>query len=84
MQIKHLIKVDAPGKTRAFFSVEWEGRLMIHDCRLVEGKNGLFIQFPFRTYQANGQTKYQPIVVVEQDLLVKISELALHEYRETK
>jgi DNA-binding cell septation regulator SpoVG len=84
MQIKFLKKVDNGSRIKANFSVEWENRLIIHDCRLVEGKNGIFIQFPFRTYQSNGQTKYQPIVVVEQDLLVKISEMAKHEYEVIK
>ena len=81
MQIKFLRKVDNGSRIKAGFSVEWEDRLVIHDCVLIEDKNGrLFIKFPSRTYMDKGIKKYQPIVEVKNELLVKISELAKHEY----
>ncbi len=85
MQIKFLRKVDNGSRIKAGFSVEWEDRLMIHDCVLIEGENKkLFIKFPSRTYMVNGIKKYQPIVEVKNELLVKISELAVNEFGELK
>lgn len=85
MKIKFLRKVDNGSRIKAGFSVEWEGRLMIHDCLLLADMNGkLFIKFPSRTYMDKGVKKYQPIVEVDNDLLRKISELAVNEYEELK
>jgi DNA-binding cell septation regulator SpoVG len=84
MKIKFLKKVDNDSRVKASFSVDWEGRLCIHDCVLLDNGRGLYIKFPSRTYMDNGIKKYQPIVEVDQDLLVKISELAKHEYEVCK
>lgn len=85
MQIKFLRKIDNGSRIKASFSVEWEDRLMIHDCLLLESGTGkLFIKFPSRTYTDKGVKRYQPIVEVKNELLIKISELAVHEYGELK
>jgi len=85
MEIKFLRKVDNGSRIRASFSVHWEGRLMIHDCVLVESAHGhLFIKFPSRTYMDAGVKRYQPIVAVDNGLLQKISELAVNEYEGLK
>lgn len=81
MEIKFLRKVDNGSRIKASFSVNWEGRLMIHDCVLIENGKGMFIKFPSRTYTVQGVKKYQPIVEVDNGLLQKISELAVSEYK---
>jgi DNA-binding cell septation regulator SpoVG len=81
MEIKQMRKVDL-GKTKAFFSVEFPGNLTINDCKLIEGKNGLFAGMPSRKYTArDGTEKYQSIVYVEQGLLHKITVAAELEYQ---
>lgn len=84
MQIKNMRKISNGGKTVAFFSVEWPGKMTINDCKLIEGRNGLFAGMPSRKYtDKQGQEKYQSIVYVEQDLLNKISLAAQAEYGPT-
>jgi DNA-binding cell septation regulator SpoVG len=80
VEIKFLKKIDNGSRIKASFSVNWEGRLMIHDCLLIANGKGMFIKFPSRTYMVQGVKKYQPIVEVKNELLVKISELAVHKY----
>jgi stage V sporulation protein G len=82
MIIKGMYLLNGDNKTKAFFSVEWPGKMTINDCKLVEGKNGLFAAMPSREYldKKSGQKKYQSIVYVEQDLLNKISITAQEEY----
>ena len=84
MKILFMRKVNN-GRIKADFSVEWEDRLIIHHCVLMENHQGkLFIKFPWRVYTARGQKIHETIVEVKQELLMKISELALHEYEQTK
>lgn len=81
MIIKNMRKINGSSKVVAFFSVEWEGKMTVNDCKLIAGQNGLFAGMPSRKYtDKNGQEKYQSIVYVEQDLLNKISLAAEAEY----
>ena len=82
MIIKGMRTLNGDSKIKAFFSVEYPGHMTINDCKLVEGKNGLFAAMPSRQYddKKTGEKKYQSIVYVEQDLLNKISNAAREEY----
>jgi stage V sporulation protein G len=82
MKIKYMRPLNGDSKTKAFFSVEWEGKMTVNDCKLVEGRNGLFAAMPSRQYddKKSGDKKYQSIVYLEQDLLLKVSDAALEEY----
>jgi len=53
------------GKTRAFFTVSVDG-FEIEGMKLIEGKNGLFVGFPSRSYKSpkDGTTKYTDVVKV--------------------
>lgn len=81
MNIKNMRQVDL-GKTKAFFSVEWPGKLTINDCKLIEGRTGLFAAMPSKKYvdKRTNEDKWQIIVYVEQELLNKISVAAELEY----
>lgn len=79
MEIKGLRKINGTGKVKAFFSVSFE-KLVINDCKLIEGSKGLFASLPSREYEQNGQRKYSPTVWVEQDLLQKINDAAIEAY----
>ncbi|MFA4834810.1 MAG: hypothetical protein WC749_01890 [Dehalococcoidia bacterium] len=85
MEVKFLKKVNNGSRIRADFSLVWEKRLIIHHCVLLEAVTGkLYIKFPSRTYMDKGVKIYEPIVEVDNDLLQKISELAVHEFEALK
>lgn len=62
MRTKGLTK----GKLKAFFTVVL-GSLEIEDMKLIDGVNGLFLGFPSRSYEANGETKWVETVKLARD-----------------
>lgn len=82
MKIKNMRRVENMGTLKAWFSVEWSDEMTINDCRLVEGRSGLFAAMPSKEYmdKKTGQKKYQSIVYLGPDLLKKVCEAALAEY----
>jgi DNA-binding cell septation regulator SpoVG len=81
MNIKGMRTATGCGKTVAFFSIEWPGKMTINECKLIEGKNGLFAGMPQKEFTLDGQKKYKNIVYVEKDLQNKITAAAVEEYR---
>jgi DNA-binding cell septation regulator SpoVG len=69
------------GKTVAYFSIIWPGKMTINECKLIEGKNGLFTGMPQKEYTQAGVKKYKSIVYIEKDLLEKINTAAIEEYQ---
>lgn len=59
---KYAMRVMKKGKGNllAYFNVvDTELGIEFRDCRLIEGKNGVFVGAPFREYKdSNGETKY--------------------------
>ena len=47
-------KVDKEGKMKAFVSVTIDDEFVVHDIKVIEGENGLFIAMPSRR-SADGQ-----------------------------
>lgn len=41
-------KISAEGKMKAIVSVTFENQFVVHDIKVIEGKNGLFIAMPSR------------------------------------
>jgi DNA-binding cell septation regulator SpoVG len=84
MKIVNLYPNKANGKVKAFFSLEWPEKMVIRDCKLIEGNNGeLFAVMPSRQYtdKKTGDQKWTSIVQILDDaLLEKISVLARQEY----
>ncbi len=58
MQITELRirKVDDEGKLRAYVTVTFDNCFVVHNVKIIEGKNGLFIAMPSRK-TANGEYK---------------------------
>jgi DNA-binding cell septation regulator SpoVG len=81
MKIKNMRRVSL-GKTVAFFSVEWEGQMVINDMKLIQGANGVFAATPSRKYldKKTNTEKWTPIVFFELDLLEKVTKAAQAEY----
>ena len=80
-QILRMNVVENLGKTKAFFTVAIEG-FEIADMKLIEGKNGLFVGVPSRSYKAkDGTTKYNDIVkITSKAFYNQIVEAAKAEY----
>ena len=58
MQITELRirKVEDEGKLRAYVSVTFDNCFVVHNVKIIEGQNGLFIAMPSRK-TANGEYK---------------------------
>lgn len=58
MQITELRirKVENEGKLRAYVTVTFDSCFVVHNVKIIEGKNGLFIAMPSRK-TANGEYK---------------------------
>ena len=80
MEIKMTL-ATRPGPVKAYFSIVWEGKMTIADCKLVEGKNGLFAGMPQREFTDSGVKKYKNIVKLEKELQEKVNAAAVEAYR---
>lgn len=49
-------KVEAKGKLRAYVTATFDNCFVVHNVKIIEGKNGLFIAMPSRK-TANGEYK---------------------------
>ena len=49
-------KVEGEGKLRAYVTVTFDDCFVVHNVKIIEGKNGLFIAMPSRK-TANGEYK---------------------------
>jgi len=79
--IKDMRLATGCGKTVAFFSVEWPGTMTVNECKLVDGKNGLFAGMPQKEYTQGGVKKYKNIVKLEKESQETINTAAIEEYR---
>lgn len=68
MNIKDMKLATGSGTTVAYFRVEWPGYMVINECKLIEGKNGLFAGMPQKEYTAAGVKKYKALVYLEKPL----------------
>ena len=83
MEIKNLRKIEGAGRTRAFFSASWPGKLTINDCSLVEGTDGgYFVGMPQKHYtDKQGNKKYSYVVWIDdKTMLQKIRDAAMEAY----
>jgi DNA-binding cell septation regulator SpoVG len=85
MQIKNLYKINNPNsKVKAFFSIETTD-FIINDCKIVDGSNGLFVAFPSREYEKDGEKKWKGIVrSKDRDVSQRVNALAIGAYRGEK
>lgn len=61
VKIKRMTPLENSGKVKAFFAVSL-GPLDIDDCRLIDGKNGLFVGLPSKKATIKGEETFVPIV----------------------
>ena len=88
MDIKIRMTKGDWNKTKAYFDVMFVGislpfNLTIKGCRLVEGKDGLFVSPPSIKKEVDGETKYDNLVFFGDDTKDKVLKAALDEYNGT-
>jgi len=73
-------KVEDEGKMKAIVSVTFDNEFVVHDIRIIEGKNGLFIAMPSRR-TASG--KFKDIVhPINSETRAKIQDVVLSHYND--
>ena len=45
-------RIDSEGKMKAVVSVTFDNEFVVHDIKIIESQNGLFIAMPSRRHQA--------------------------------
>ena len=75
-------KISAEGKMKAIVSVTFENQFVVHDIKVIEGQNGLFIAMPSRK-TPDGEFKYiaHPINTETRE---QIQKAILYEYEKVK
>ena len=75
-------KISAEGKMKAIVSVTFENQFVVHDIKVIEGQNGLFIAMPSRKTR-DGEFKYiaHPINTETRE---QIQKAILDEYEKVK
>ena len=81
MNITDMRLATGHGKIKAYFALEFPGNLMINECKLIEGKNGLFAAMPQKEFIQDGVKKYKNLVKLGKELQDKINAAAIEEYR---
>jgi stage V sporulation protein G len=73
-----LRRVSAEGKMRAIASITFDGEFVVHDIRIIDGNNGLFVAMPSkRTADGEFRDIAHPINSKTRE---KIQEAVLKEY----
>ncbi len=81
MKISSLRKKDGSGKIAAFFSVEITPDLTVNDMKLIRSDDGnLWCSTPSREYEVQGAKKWAQVVVMSEELRLKITDLARSAY----
>ena len=74
-------KVEKEGKMKAVVSITIDEEFVVHDIKIIEGENGLFIAMPSRK-AADGE--YRDIAhPINSDTRDRIQKLILEKYQET-
>ncbi|GAA0181580.1 septation regulator SpoVG [Clostridium sediminicola] len=75
-------KISAEGKMKAIVSVTFDNEFVVHDIKVIEGQNGLFIAMPSRKTPAG---EFKDIAhPINTDTRQKIQEAILNEYELAK
>ena len=71
-------KVSAEGKMKAIVSVTFDDEFVVHDIKIIEGQNGLFIAMPSRKM---GEGDFRDIAhPINSDTRTKIQQAIFSEY----
>ncbi|KYH28650.1 MULTISPECIES: septation regulator SpoVG [Clostridium] len=75
-------RISAEGKMKAIVSVTFDNEFVVHDIKVIEGQNGLFIAMPSRKTPTG---EFKDIAhPINTDTRQKIQEAILDEYEKVK
>lgn len=75
-------KISAEGKMKAIVSVTFDNEFVVHDIKVIEGQNGLFIAMPSRKTPTG---EFKDIAhPINTDTRQKIQQAILNEYETVK
>lgn len=75
-------KISAEGKMKAIVSVTFDNEFVVHDIKVIEGQNGLFIAMPSRKTPTG---EFKDIAhPINTDTRQKIQQSILDEYEKVK
>ena len=79
-EVISLRKVDGSGNLKAFADIRIGGGLIVRDCTVMNGRNGLFASLP-RRIDATGS--WHPIVIASDDEIKDVYQTAIMESYES-
>lgn len=71
VRIRKVTKVEPDKKVRAHCSVVFDGMFVVHDMRIMEGINGLFVGMPRRKAGEEFKDTAHPITAEARDMIQK-------------
>jgi len=82
MKINNFKKIDK-GALVARLELEFEEwGLTIRDCLILKGKNGMWVSFPSKQYESEGEKKYFNLVIFTKEKQKAINERVLLQLKE--
>jgi len=71
-------KVSSDGKLKAVASITFDGEFVVHDIKVIDGQNGLFVAMPSKKV---GETEYKDIAhPLQSETRNKIKDAILEAY----
>ena len=80
IEVKRLYRLNNAGKLKGFVDIAVANQFLIKGLRIIEGKNGLFVDMP-RKQNKNGQW-YQAVFALTQEVKDQIYQRVLGAYQE--
>ena len=75
-------KLREDGKMKAVVSLTFDDAFVVHDIKVIEGQNGLFVAMPSRKV---GETDYRDIAhPINQETRAMIQDIIIEEYEKAK
>ena len=58
--------------------------VLVVRCKLIEGKNGMFVSFPNHSYTDKGATKYaDDVYIMDKEFVADVTDAVIAEYEKT-
>ena len=77
-------KVGEEGKMKAIASVTFDGEFVVHDIKVIEGRNGLFIAMPSRKMNDGNYRDIAPPLLSETRVRINNAVLSAYENMESE
>lgn len=79
-----ITRTDVSPTIKALADVTIDDAFAVHDLKLIQGKNGLFLSMPDKTWNSNGETKHRdifhPVTAEAREEVINAVKSAYHEH----